>query len=210
MKVIEQLIESYPDLMDCKADFLKALDLIINSYRGGGKVLVCGNGGSASDALHIVGELMKGFMSLRPLPLKDRQKLLSKNPAEGEFLANHLQGALPAVSLVSETSLISAYANDVDPQMTFAQQVYGLGRPGDVLIAISASGNSVSILNASRVAQSFDLHTIGLSGPTGGMLKSICDITICAPGDSIPEVQERHLPIYHALCLALEQEFFPE
>ncbi len=210
MKIFDELVNNYPELEGCQVDLEHAFKIMVESFRNGGKLLVCGNGGSASDALHIVGELMKGFMLNRPLPIEAQQKLLLSSPDNGEHLIRHLQGALPAISLVSEVSLISAFANDVDPQMVFAQQVYGLGRPGDVLLAISTSGNAANVVYAVQVAHVFDLRTIGLTGPSGGLMKSLCDATICAPGEYTIAIQERHLPIYHALCLALEQEFFAQ
>jgi D-sedoheptulose 7-phosphate isomerase len=144
----------------------------------------------------------------RPLPLTDREKLAVVDPINGPYLADHLQGALPAISLVSHNALISAFANDVDPQLVFAQQVYGYGKPGDVLLGISTSGNAPNVLNALQVARSRGLHTLGLTGLSGGRMKSSCDITICVPSTDTPGIQELHLPVYHTLCAMLEQDFF--
>ena len=208
MDFLAALITQYPDLSACAADIRRALDLLRACYRAGGKVLVCGNGGSAADSEHIVGELMKGYRLKRPVPPASRAKLMAAFPAEGVYLADHLQGALPAVSLVSQTALLTAFANDVAPDMIFAQQVYGYGVEGDALIAISTSGNSANVLRAAQTARALGLHTIGLTGHSGGALKAVCEVTICAPAEGAAAVQERHLPIYHALCAALEAEFF--
>lgn len=208
MQIIDDLIKKYPELMTCQVDIEAAYRCLADCFHSGGKLLVCGNGGSAADSLHIVGELMKGFGSKRLLPDAAMDKLRETGIDSNEYLATHLQGALPAISLVNEVSLMTAFSNDVDPQLVFAQQVYGLGQEGDVLWVISTSGNAPNILEAVRVASAFGLCTIGLTGPSGGRLKSVCDITICAPGNDTPAIQERHLPIYHALCLALEETFF--
>lgn len=208
MTKIEQLIVTYPELEPCLPDIQAAFEILRACYRGGGKVLVCGNGGSAADAEHIVGELMKGYLLKRSIPADMRARLVSASPESGAYLAGALQGALPAISLVSQTSLLSAIANDTAPDMGFAQQVYGYGREGDVLIGLSTSGNARNVIYAMQVARTLRMHTCALTGPTGGTLKSLCDVCICAPGESTPAIQERHLPIYHALCAMLEEEFF--
>src|SRR5215216_1116069 len=208
MTKIQQLISTYPELTACFSDIRAAYQVLCASYRGGGKVLTCGNGGSAADAEHIVGELMKGFLSKRPLSGDVHAKLLAASAQDGDYLASHLQGALPAISLVSQSSLLSAIANDTAADMIFAQQVYAYGREDDTLIGLSTSGNARNVMNAMQVARAFGLHTIALTGPTGGALKSLCDVCICVPAESTPSIQERHLPVYHALCAMLEQEFF--
>jgi D-sedoheptulose 7-phosphate isomerase len=205
---MHEILNKYPALEPCLGSIEQAYSLMEDTYRQGGKVLTCGNGGSAADAEHIVGELMKGFMSKRKLPETMRARLISHYPEEGAYLADHLQGALPAISLVSQVSLMTAFANDVAADMVFAQQVYGYGRAGDTLIAISTSGNSSNVLHAARIARTLGLHTIGLTGFSGGTLKEICDVTICVPGKNTPEVQEYHLPIYHYLCTRIEARFF--
>jgi D-sedoheptulose 7-phosphate isomerase len=187
----------------------QAFEILRDCYRQGGKALICGNGGSAADSEHIVGELMKGYFSRRPVPGTVRQRLHSAFPSDGQYLADHLQGALPAISLVSQTSLMTAFANDVAADMVYAQQVYGYGVAGDVLIGISTSGTSKNILHALQVARVLGLRTIGLTGPGGGEMRALCDAAVRAPGDSTPEVQQRHIVIYHALCAMLEEEFFP-
>ncbi len=208
MTRIEQLISTYPELNVCVTDIQSAFEILKTCYHTGGKVLTCGNGGSAADAEHIVGELMKGYLLSRPVPELVRIKLAAADIENGEHIASHLQGALPAISLVSQSSLISAISNDTAADMVFAQQVFGYGQQGDVLIGLSTSGNSSNIIHAMRVARALGLHTIALSGPGGGALKSFCDVCICVPGENTPAVQERHLPIYHVLCAMLEEEFF--
>lgn len=178
-------------------------------YRQSGKVLVCGNGGSAADAEHIVGELMKGFRSRRPLPETDIAKLRKLYGSEGEKLARRLQGTLAAISLVSQSSLCTAITNDVCADMVFAQQVFGYGRAGDALIGISTSGNAANVINAVKVARALNLRTIALSGE-GGTLKELAEITISVPSSETARIQELHMSIYHALCAALEAELFPE
>ncbi|WNR43470.1 D-sedoheptulose-7-phosphate isomerase [Paenibacillus roseipurpureus] len=202
------LISKYPDLSSCKKDIEAAYRELSSSFHSGGKLMVCGNGGSAADSEHIVGELMKGFMSKRPLGAKQRSLLEGANPTDGAYLADRLQGALPAISLVSHSALITAYANDVAPDMIFGQQVYGLGREGDVLLALSTSGNSANVVRAVQVANAIGVRTIGLTGKGGGKLGELCTVTIRVPYNLTPDIQERHLPIYHTLCMMVEQEFF--
>lgn len=185
-----------------------AYDLLSKSFREGGKLLVCGNGGSASDSEHIVGELMKGFKSKRILSKEVRQQFVDCFGEDGNFLADNLQGALPAISLTSHHSLATAYANDVNPDMVFAQQVYGYGKAGDILIGLSTSGNSDNVVHAVKTAQVLGMKTIGLTGRSGGKMKDLCEVTLSVPEDETADVQERHLPIYHALCTMLEIAFF--
>ena len=205
---IDILIDTYPDLQACRSELEQADHILQKAYRQDGKLLLCGNGGSAADCDHIVGELMKGFESKRPLPAAVRERFRQAFPDEGEHLADHLQGALPAISLMSHSALISAFTNDVAAETAYAQQVYGYGRPGDVLLAISTSGNSVNVLRAVQVARVMGLATVGLTGQNGGRLLELCDVTIRAPRNATAAVQELHLPIYHALCISLETAFF--
>ena len=209
LEVIDNLLGRYPDLEPCRADLQRAFELLRDSFAAGGKLLTCGNGGSAADSEHLVGELMKGFASPRPLDQAQRRKFLDFGPEDGAYLADHLQGALPAISLVSQTALSTAIANDVAADMVFAQQVHGYGRPGDALLGISTSGYSLNVVRAAQVARAGGLATIGLTGASGGRLAELCDVCIRVPYDSVIEVQERHLPVYHALSLMLEREFFP-
>jgi phosphoheptose isomerase len=209
MKRIRQLIFSYPGLDVCASDIEAAYNVLRDCYQSGGKVLTCGNGGSAADAEHIVGELMKGYLLKRPLPEEVRARLKAASPDDGDYLAAHLQGGLPAISLVSQTSLLSAIANDTAADMVYAQQVYAYGREGDALIGISTSGNSANVVRAMQVAYALGLRTIGLTGRTGGKVKPLCDVCIRVPANDTTLVQERHLPIFHVLCAMLEEEFFP-
>ncbi|MBE6804533.1 MAG: SIS domain-containing protein [Ruminococcaceae bacterium] len=198
MSNMKELIERYPQLNICKKDIENALSLMIDTYKKGGKILVCGNGGSSADADHIVGELMKGF-------LKTRKVTDERIPQE---LREKLQGALPAISLSAHASLMTATINDNDADMVFAQQVYGYAKDNDLLIAISTSGNSKNVVNAVKVAKSLGIKTIALTGETGGELKQFADVTICAPSTETYKIQEYHLPIYHYLCAKVEEEFF--
>jgi D-sedoheptulose 7-phosphate isomerase len=208
MTKIEKLISTYPELAICAPGIQSAFEILRSCYRQGGKVLTCGNGGSAADAEHIVGELMKGYLLKRPVPEQVRAKLRSSSPQHGNYLADHLQGGLPAISLVSQTSLLSAIANDTAADMVYAQQVYAYGREGDTILGISTSGNARNVIHAIQVGRALGLHVIGLTGPTGGALKALCDVCICVPAESTPAIQERHLPIFHVLCAMLEEEFF--
>lgn len=171
---------------------------------------MAGNGGSAADADHIVGELMKGFRMKRPLADKDKASLVAADALMGGKLAANLQGALPAISLSAHTALMTAFGNDCDPALAFAQQVKGYGSRGDVLMAISTSGNSGNILYAAVAAKAAGMKVIGLSGKGGGRLSEIADVCICVPETECFKVQELHLPVYHALCLMLENRFFKE
>ncbi len=208
--MFEKLIEKDSELRVCVPDIQRAFEILARTYAHGGKVLVCGNGGSAADSEHIVGELMKGYLLARPVPEPIRRRLVEAFPKQGAYLAGHLQGALPTLSLVSQTSLLTAFANDVAPDMAFAQQVYGYGKEGDAVIGISTSGRSENVLNALRVARALGLATIGFTGKHGGEMPEVCEVTICVPWDLTADVQERHLSIYHALCALLEEEFFQD
>lgn len=205
---IEELVERYPELNGIKSEIVKAADCIIEAYKNGNKVLCCGNGGSAADSLHIVGELMKAFVCKRKVSDEWEQKFSTCK--DKEYIVKNLQMALPAISLVSETGLLTAYANDVAPDMNFAQQVFGQGKEGDVLIAISTSGNSTNVIYAAEVAQAMGISVIGLTGESGGTLNSLADVLINVPQKETFKIQELHLPIYHAICLAVESEFFSE
>ena len=207
-KHVNAAIERYPAMQPCQDALQAAVEAVIACYQSGGKLLICGNGGSASDSQHIVGELMKGFVLPRKLDADMQQKLKEVCPDSADHLIANLQGALPAISLVSESALSTAYANDVAPELCFAQQVLGHGRPGDVLIGISTSGNSANVLYAAQVARAKGLTIIGLTGQNGGTLKALADICLMAPSMETYQIQEYHLPLYHALCLAVEAEFF--
>lgn len=204
----DDLVNRRPDLAGCLPDVRRAAEVLAACFRQGGKLLLCGNGGSAADCEHIVGELMKGFRRLRPLPDETRRRLEADWPEQGKALADHLQGALPALSLVSQTALMTAFVNDVDPALVFAQQVYGYGKPGDVVLGLSTSGNSANVLNALRVARTQGLHTIGMTGANGGGMPAVCEVTIRVPYERTSDIQEAHFPIYHTLCAGLEEAFF--
>lgn len=195
---MKDLLKRYPVLSDCSEEIEKALELMIETYKNGGKILVCGNGGSASDSDHIVGELMKGFLS----PRKVTDERISPE------LRENLQGSLPAISLCSQNAIMTAFINDVKPDMMFAQQVYGYAKSEDLVIGISTSGNSGNVVNAVKVARDMGIKTISLTGANGGKLSEICDVTIKAPESETYKIQEYHLPIYHYLCAETEKYFF--
>jgi D-sedoheptulose 7-phosphate isomerase len=207
-QIIENLIARYPDLELCPIQV--AVEEIIECYNRENKLMVCGNGGSAADSLHIVGELMKGFLLPRKLGEKKQKEIKALFPETAQYLIDNLQGTLPAISLVSETALLSAYANDQASDLSFAQQVLGHGNAGDILIAVSTSGNSNNIVYAAQIAKVQGMKVISLTGRTGGKLKTLSDILINVPFDETYVIQEYHLPIYHALCAAVENEFFGE
>ncbi len=211
-KILTNLLNRYPILNECREEIENAYGMIIRTYKGGGKLLVCGNGGSAADSQHIVGELMKGFKLKRQLTNEIKAKLTEYNNPEyreiGNLLASKLQMPLKSISLSAHSSLVTAFANDVGYEFAFAQQVLGYGERGDTLIGISTSGNSTSVNNAIFTAKSLGLNTIGLTGKNGGKLKELCDITILVPEDETYAIQELHLPVYHALCAMTEMYFF--
>lgn len=198
---LSTLLQNHPELAVCSADVERAFDIMRESYARGGKMLLCGNGGSAADAEHWAGELLKGFCSKRSLNAAEQKKL----PPE---LGSKLQGALPAIPLTGFVSLTTAFNNDIDPQLTFAQLVWGLGQKGDVLMGLSTSGNSKNVCAAMQAARARGLFCIGMSGQSGGAMKALCDLCIRVPATETYRIQEFHLPIYHCLCLMLEEHFF--
>lgn len=202
------LIERYPKLAVCKEDIKKAYELLEAAYSNGRKLLVCGNGGSASDSEHIVGELMKEFKLKRKVYSDHVSALKSIDPELGQVLADNLQGALPAISLTGHSSLQTAYMNDAVPELVFAQQVNGYGREGDVLLGISTSGNSKNVLYAAVNAKAKGLKVIGLTGAKENKLMKYADVCIRVPETETYKIQEYHLPVYHCLCLMLEEKFF--
>jgi D-sedoheptulose 7-phosphate isomerase len=207
-KELDDLLTNYPQLASCKDDIWNVCELMTGCYRQGGLIMTCGNGGSAADAEHIVGELMKGFKHQRPVSSEQRAALETAFPGEGTYLADHLQQGIPAISLVSQIALSSAFANDVTHDMVFAQQVFVYGRPGDVLFGLSTSGNSKNVVNACLVAKACGIKTVALTGKHGGQLREICDVAICVPTNETQRIQEYHLPVYHALCAMAEQSLF--
>lgn len=197
---MEHLIKRYPALSACREDIKQAEKLLIDTYKHGGKVLVCGNGGSAADSEHIVGELMKGFLLKRPVA----------DARIAEALRGKLQGALRAISLVSQSAILSAYSNDVDPDMVYAQLVYGYANEGDLVIGLSTSGNSKNVVYAQMVAKAVGAKTLSLTGEKESRLSELSDVTIRVPETETYKVQELHLPVYHYLCAAVEKTFFHE
>lgn len=210
MRHIDLLMERYPSLESAKNDIVAAYLLLEESYKNGGKLLVAGNGGSAADAEHIVGELMKGFKLPRKPEADFAEKLVEENQELGSVLAENLQGALPAIALDGHPALSTAYMNDCEPLLCFAQQVNGYGKSGDVFLGISTSGNSKNVLYAATTAHAKGMKVIGLTGAKDSKLKDMSDVCIKAPQTETYMIQELHLPIYHCLCLMLEDKFFAE
>ena len=195
-----ELIKRYPQLEKCSGDIENALKLIIDTFEKGGKLLLCGNGGSAADCEHIAGELLKGFLSKRAVTDERIPEELRKN----------LQGGLPAISLVSQSAILSAFANDVEPSMVYAQLVYAYAKKNDLVVALSTSGNSKNAVNAVKVAKAMGIKTMSLTGASDSLMSSLSDVTIKAPETETYKVQELHLPIYHYLCAEVENYFFKE
>ena len=208
--MLNELINRFPSLCDCKEDIKKAVDAIIDCYEKGGKLLLCGNGGSCADCEHIVGELMKGFLKKRPLDGSKMEEMKRNCNLVNDEMLEKLQGGLPAIAIPSITALNSAFCNDVDPELVYAQPLMSLAKENDILIGISTSGNSKNVFGAVKVAKALGIKVIGLTGKTGGKLKDTADICICAPETETFKIQELHLPIYHYLCAAVEEHFFAE
>lgn len=206
--ILTDLLNRYSELQPLKEQIAAAAETIIETYKNGGKVLVCGNGGSCSDADHIVGELMKSFEGRRPLAKELQDELVRMSPETGKMLAEKLQQGLPAISLTVHQSLITAIANDISGEVIYAQQVVGWGNKGDVLIGLSTSGNSQNVIDAMIVARAKGLKTIGMTGETGGKMRDWSDVLINVPQRRTAYVQELHLPVYHALCMLVEIECF--
>jgi len=209
-KHLNLLVDRYPELSVCRENIAAAYEMMEQSYADGGKLLVAGNGGSAADAEHIVGELMKAFVKPRRLKDDYRQKLIEVNSEMGSILADNLQGAMPAIALDGHLSLTTAYMNDCEPLLCFAQQVNGYGVAGDVFLGISTSGNSKNVLYAATVAKAKGMKVIGLTGKNDSKLAAMSDVCIKVPQTETYMIQEYHLPVYHALCLMLEERFFSE
>ena len=207
-KQMDLLLQRYPVLSECAEDILSAYEILASAYEKDQKLLVAGNGGSAADSEHIAGELMKRFKSPRPIDDSLAKRLCEIDSERGPKLAKNLEKSLMAIPLVAHEALTTAYINDVDGYGVFAQQLLGFGRPGDVFLGISTSGNADNILNAAVVAKALGIKIIGLTGRSGGALKDIADVCIKVPEDETYMVQELHLPVYHCLCLMLEERFF--
>ena len=205
---LDLLVQRYPVLVVCKEDIEKAYRILEECYTHDGKLLIAGNGGSAADSEHIAGELMKRFKTPRPVPADFAEKLQEVDSVRGPELAKNLEQGLMAIPLVAHEALSTAYINDVDGLGVFAQQLYGFGRPGDVFLGISTSGNSKNIMSATVVARALGLKVIGLTGAKGGELADVADVAIKVPQTETYMIQELHLPVYHCLCLMLEEQFF--
>ena len=205
--MLKELLARYPVLTACEKEIVAARDALISCYKNGGKVLLAGNGGSCADCDHIVGELMKGFLKKRPLSEEKKREMKAAYAVDDAILSS-LQVGLPAISLQSLTALNSAFCNDVDPELIYAQSVLGLGKAGDVLIALSTSGNAKNVAAAVAVAKSIGMTVIGMTGAKGGRLRDMADYPIPVPETETFKVQELHLPVYHYLCAAVEAHFF--
>ncbi len=213
LRHIDELLARCPALAPLTAGITRASAAICACHRAGGKVLVCGNGGSAADSEHIVGELVKGFVLPRRVPPADAARLHAADSAahaHGPELAEKLQCGVAAIALTGHPALATAIDNDTGRQMVFAQQVYVYGRPGDLLLAISTSGNAGNVLRALTVARAFGLTTLGLTGSRPARMDALCDVLLKAPEHQTHKIQELHLPIYHTICLMVEQELFPD
>lgn len=207
-RYLTELTERYPVLKQVEDDIKALYETVRESYENGGKLLIAGNGGSCADSEHIVGELMKGFVKQRSVPEEMAESLKAVDPERGEKLACSLQQGLAAIALTGHTALSTAFLNDVDGEVIYAQQVYGYGKPGDVLLGITTSGNSENIMYAAVAAKAKGMKVVGLTGRDGGKLKGICDAAVVVPETETFKIQELHLPVYHALCLMLEEHFF--
>jgi D-sedoheptulose 7-phosphate isomerase len=207
-KSLDQLCERYPALSGLRNTIAEAAGMIINCYTRGGKLLICGNGGSSSDADHFTAELMKSFESGRPLDESLKKRFHEISGTRGIYLGEKLEHGLPAISLPSNTALATAISNDIDPSLIFAQQVIGYGEEGDVLIGISTSGNSQNIVDACITAKTLNLNVIGISGKTGGKMKHYCDLLVNVPETRTAWVQELHLPVLHVICIIVENHFY--
>lgn len=207
-KYLEELAERYPRLTPIQGEIRQAFDILRDSYAQGGKLLVAGNGGSCADGEHIVGELMKGFVKQREVPEAFAKKLEEAGSEKGTELAAKLQGGLPAIALTGHPGLSTAFLNDVDGNLTFAQQTYVYGRPEDVFLGISTSGNAKNIEYAAITAKAKGMKVIGLTGRDGGALARVADVAVIVPETETYKIQELHLPVYHTLCKMLEEEYF--
>lgn len=205
---IDALIARHPALAACRGPIEEAARALIAGFRAGGKLLLCGNGGSCADCDHIVGELAKGFLKKRPLPAPMQEAIRRALPQGGDSLAAALQVGLPAINLAAHSALFTAFSNDVNADYVYAQQVLAYGRPGDLLLAISTSGDARNVAAAAAAARAAGMTTIGLTGATGGRLRPLVDIAICVPAAETMRIQELHLPVYHALCAQVEEALF--
>ena len=211
MTKLDELFQRYPALKECEQDITGALALMNETYENGGKILVCGNGGSCSDAQHIVGELMKGFLLKRPMTAEQKNAFANAlGEEDAENFASRLQRGIPAIALDGMSALFTAYLNDADAEYVYAQAVFGYGKPGDLLIGISTSGNSKNVVLAAKAAKALGVRTIALTGKKESKLSALCDVTVRVPETETFKIQEYHLPVYHYLCAEMEDTFFGE
>ena len=208
--MLDELIKRYPILERVREDIEAVYGILERCYENGGKLLIAGNGGSAADAEHIVGELMKGFVKRRPVTEEMKEALEKADPVRGKELSEKLQGGLPAIALVDHAALSTAFANDVDGMLSYAQQVNGYGKPGDVFLGISTSGNAENVMYAAVTAKAKGMKVVGLTGKDGGKLAGIADAAVIVPEMETYKIQELHLTVYHALCLMLEHRFYEQ
>ncbi len=209
MEKLEDLVLRCPAITLCMGDIRRAADILIEAFSRGGTLYTVGNGGSSADADHIVGELAKGFLKKRPLPPEQKAKLVLFGEP-GRALADGLQAGLPAVSLHSQSALLTAFLNDADPGLVYAQALYALAKPGDVLLALSTSGNSENVVNAALLAKAAGVRVIALTGSRPSKLGDLADAAVRVGAEETYLVQELHLPVYHWLCAAVEEHFFRE
>jgi D-sedoheptulose 7-phosphate isomerase len=208
-KILDLLVSRYPALSELMKPIDESATVIIDCYRQGGKLLICGNGGSSSDSEHFSAELMKSFENHRPPEMKTIQRLKEISGLRGGILGKCLECGLPAIPLSAHSALNTAICNDTDPDLIFAQQVIGYGKPGDILIGISTSGNSQNVIDACITARALEMKVIGITGAGGGEMKSYCDLLLNVPEEETANVQELHLPVIHTICRIVENHFFP-
>ena len=206
--MLEELLTRYPALTGCCAEIVQAANMMLAAYQNGGKILVCGNGGSCADSDHIVGELMKGFLLMRNMNGEQAEQFRKALGEDAEEMIEKLQCGIPAISLPAQSAVLSAFANDVDAELMYAQLVFGYAKPGDLLIGLSTSGNSKNVVAAAKVAKAMGIATLALTGERESKLSALCDCTVRVPEAETFKVQELHLPVYHYLCASLEDRLF--
>ena len=199
--IFNELFKRYPSLEVCKEDIYKAYEILAECLKNGGKILCCGNGGSAADCDHFAGELLKGFLKKRPLSDEEKKKF-----GDG-YVADNLQKGLPVISLCAHTALMTAYSNDAESSLVFAQQVYAYAGSGDVLLCFSTSGNSSNVIFAAETAIAADMKVISVTGERISPLRRFSDVCINLPESETFKVQELTLPVYHCLAAMIEDRF---
>ncbi len=206
--MLNSLLSRYPQLKDCRGDILTAEKMMLDTYHAGGKILVCGNGGSCADSDHMVGELMKGFLLKRRMDDETAKRFKDTLTDEADRLIETLQQGIPAISIPAQSAVLSAFANDVDAELVYAQLVFGYARKEDLLIALSTSGNSANVVAAAKVAKAMGAKTLALTGAKDSKLSALCDCTVKVPEIETYKIQELHLPVYHYLCASVEDRLF--